>query len=195
MINFGKFTFGRLSKHLIHNNILNFMKKNYLSTSQNRTSKKDEKIDLREEFQEMLKETKISDEEVQKMKLNEETKKTESINQAKKEFAEKTEKLKNEFESNRTNTENEKSDNKKKSTFNFGKEEESNNKNTEETPGAFSKFLTGFKKVWKQTFPGEENLELLIEKRKAEAQFLKSKIITIKLQNIKLQLNMFSTFK
>jgi hypothetical protein len=154
------------------------MKKNYLSTSQNKTLKKDEKIDLREEFQEMLKETKISDEEVQKIKLNEETKITESINQAKKDFDEKTEKLKNEFESNTKNTENEKSENKKKSTSNFGKgkEEESKNKNTEATPGAFSKFMTGFKKVWKQTFPGEDNLELLIEKRKAEAQFLKSKI-------------------
>jgi hypothetical protein len=54
---------------------------------------------------------------------------------------------------------------------------EENEKNSETLePSKISKFLSSFAKVWRETFPGEENVELLLEKRKLEAKILKSKI-------------------
>ena len=171
------------------------MKKNYLSTSQNKSKKNNDNIDLKEEFQEMLKETTISEEEVKNRKKEEEMKSKETLDKAKKEWEEKNESLKNEWEKTRSNVEeNPESDlkinhlkKKLTSVFYFNKsskneekkgDKENNADKTEEIsePSKISQFVSGFVKVWKQTFPGEENLELLLERRKAEAQILKSKI-------------------
>jgi hypothetical protein len=208
MINFGKtlINLKNQQKYLTsiraYNNLPNFIKKNYLSTSQNKSNKSSEKIDLRSEFQDMLKETKISEEEVQNRKKEEEMKLKETMDQAKKDFDAKQENLKNEWEKKRhSNAEEDQESDlkinhiKKKftSAFYFNKDkpegkEEKGEKNSsdknEETekisepsePTKFSKFLSGFAKVWRETFPGEENVELLLEKRKLEAQILKSKI-------------------
>jgi hypothetical protein len=185
-----------------NSNLHKFIKKNYLSTSQNKSKKSSDKIDLRSEFQDMINETKISEEEVQNTNKEEQIKLKHSMDQAKKDFDAKQENLKNEWEKNRHSNAEEDKDSeikinhiKKKFTSAFffnkekpqGKEEQggknSNDKNDEEEknpeslePSKFSKFVSGFAKVWRETFPGEENVELLLEKRKLEAQILKSKI-------------------
>ena len=38
----------------------------------------------------------------------------------------------------------------------------------------FNRFLCGFKDLWQQTFPGEENIELIMQARKNKAKLLKS---------------------
>ena len=158
------------------------MKKNYLSTSQNKSKKNNDNIDLKEEFQEMLKETTISEEEVKNRKKEEEMKSKETLDKAKKEWEEKNESLKNEWEKTRSNVEeNPESDlkinhlkKKLTSVFYFNKSSKNEEKKgdkenkadkTEEIsePSKISQFVSGFVKVWKQTFPGEENLELLLE--------------------------------
>ena len=201
MLNIGKFTLKRLGGNLNHYNLLNLLKRNYLSTSQNKNKKSSDKIDLKEEFQEMLNETKISEEEVNKRKRDEDQKTKDAMKQANKDWEVKVENLKKEFEKKRIDEEEDadselkiKNVKKKiKSAFSTnkssdeekGEDKAKNGKNDKNgksdssninTPNTFSKFLTGFAKVWKLTFPGEENLELLLEKRKLEAKNLKSKI-------------------
>lgn len=198
MINFSKFFLKNFKRN---NSLINTTFKNYLFTSGNKTFKSKDRLDLKEEFQEMLKETTISEEELKVKKQQEQIKQKESIDQANKDFEKKNQNLKKQWEHKRSNAEEEDESEleinhfkkKIKSAFFFnkstnqgteGKEEnkgdqekkESGNKEEKTEPGRISKIISGFANVWRQTFPGEENVELLLERRKQEALILKSKI-------------------
>jgi hypothetical protein len=190
MINFTKFSLRFLNKNRQINSKI--ILKNYLSTSKVGGYKRSERIDLKEEFQEMLKETQISEEELTKKKNEEKNKKNESIDQANRDFNKQNEILRNEFEKHReaegkkeekedvklneASSESSEGNNNKNNKNNKKKSKNDDQGQSEKGPNVISRFLSGFAKVWKQTFPGEENLDLLLEKRKIEAQILKSKI-------------------
>lgn len=206
--------------------------KNFFNSSQVKKDKKSssDKIDLKQEFEEMLKSTKISEEELKMKTRQEEYKKKETMNNINKEYEERNKNLKEEWEQKRNTTEEENNTESKikldhikkkvKSAFFFNKmnkpqgkttttqaeeetkdekveaeskekktetesiednnekksEEKTQSKSTSSEPGSFQKLYNGFLNVWKQTFPGEENMDLLFEKRRLEAQILKSKI-------------------
>lgn len=192
----------------------NIHAKNYLNVANKSKLNGSDRINLKAEFQEMLNETKISEEEIKMKKTEEILKKKEAMSEANKEWEKKNEDLKNEWEEKRMDSEDaeggkEKLKEKLKSSFRFKKsmnqdkeenidkdnkgsngngdkngknDKDKSNKsnktsnNSNDNPNVISRFISGFAKVWKQTFPGEENIELLLEKRKQEALILKSKI-------------------
>lgn len=152
---------------------------------------------LKKEFDEMLKANKISEAELKVKKEAEDKRIKEDLDNMNKEWDDKNKKLKKEWDEKRNIEEDRESENKLnhlkrklKSAFYFNKsnkteDHDNNNKNktkkSKEVPeqeqvSKFSKFVTGFANVWRQTFPGEENIDLLMAKRKQEAIILKSKI-------------------
>jgi hypothetical protein len=229
MINFTKLYLKNFKPHGGLN--LSFSKnfgKNFFNSSQVKKDKKSnsEKIDLKQEFEEMLKTNKISEDELKLKTMQEEQKKKETIDNINKEYEERNKNLKDQWEQKRNTTDEENDTESKikldhikkkvKSAFFFNKmsaqegktttsraesetkeekiEEETKQEKKEENkfdektekktqsksitsePGSLHKLYKGFLNVWKQTFPGEENMDLLFEKRRQEAQILKSKI-------------------
>ncbi len=211
MINFTNFT--KLSLKKGQQELYQSFKRSFFSAAQTRTVKKETHIDLRAEFQELLRETTISREEIHKVKLQEENKKKETFAQAEKDWNEKNESLKKEWEQKRSNEDEDnhvseakknlsakssgdngngnKNDNEDKEKINksdkdnkddknsnkkFNMNEKNNKDENKDAVNPFSKFINGFVKVRKQTFPGEQNVDLIFESRKKEAQLLKSKI-------------------
>jgi len=217
MINFSKFSLKKIKLNCFNQNLF---RKNFFNSSQVKRDKKSgtDNMNLKEEFEEMLKTTKISDEEL-KTKINhEEKKKKETMENINKEWEERNKNLKEEWEEKRNSKDEENNSESKikldhikkkvKSAFFFNKmnttegktshvesESETKEEKSEETSekekksenkksqsnssselGSFTKFYKGFINVWKQTFPGEENMDLLFEKRRQEALILKSKI-------------------
>ena len=173
-------TFKRLR---LYQNIKRF----YFSSPQTRLSQKTKNIDLKGEFENILRENKSFENEGNKIKLEElKINMKQDLNNNKfNEASENTENNLNENESKNKesiNNESQTSENiklkseseEKKSNYSFKKKNMNNSE--EEKQNAFSKFINGFVKVWKQTFPGEQNYDEIHEIRKKQAQSLKAKI-------------------
>jgi hypothetical protein len=222
MINFTKLYFKNIKSQGLTYSITKIFGKSFFNSSQVKKEKKSttEKIDLKQEFEEMLKTNKISEDDLKLKTMQEEKKKKETYDNINKEYEERNKTLKDQWEQNRNTTEEEnytehkiKIDHikkKVKSAFYFNKmsaqegktstsqaESETKEEKSEERkeekketksdekkfqakqnsePSSFQKLYKGFLNVWKQTFPGEENMDLLFEKRRQEAQILKSRI-------------------
>jgi len=225
MLNFTKLSLKNIKLQKAQGCIFSINKyfgKNFFNSTQVKNDKKNnpQNIDLKQEFEEMLKTQKISEEELKTKNIQEEKKKKETIENINKEWEDKNKNLKNEWEDKRNATEEENETESKikldhikkkvKSAFYFNKmstsegtttpgqpeteakkqetaeeKEEGKKEKTEEKKAkaegtsevsSFQKIYKGFLNVWKQTFPGEENMDLLFEKRRQEAQLLKSKI-------------------
>lgn len=152
---------------------------------------------LQSEFDEMIKTTKISEEEIKLKKTLDEAKTKDDIENTKKAYSEASDKLKDEFDKLKDNNEetveanhikkrfksvfffNKANDSKDSSNKDSKHSKDSSNKDSKEEvkkPNLAVRFAKGFAKVWKQTFPNEDNVEHIMEKRKEEAILLKSKI-------------------
>jgi hypothetical protein len=148
-------------------------RKFYLSTGQPRSAPKQTKMDLREEFSQIL--NSKEHEEDKNKNINHEENDEKKSRECNEELDCQNDKSEKSQKSDKSSTEDDKNNNNYSdgNPKNNKKQEEINNKSG---PNPFSKFINGFVKVWKQTFPGEQNFEAIHELRKKEAKILKEKI-------------------